>query len=65
LKDRCNGEKGVEHHDGRSLMASGKRQGHVHQPPGQAVALGVILLILSHVGKALMQAGIKGETKGL
>src|SRR6516225_1623948 len=62
LKDRSNSEKGVEHEERRRVMAYRKLQGHVHQPHCQGGPLGLVCIIILHVGNALMQAGLKRET---
>ena len=64
-KDRGHGEEGVEHEESRRVMAYCKLSGHVHQPHRQGWPLGRVCLVLLHVGKALMQAGLKRETPGL
>ena len=65
LKDRGDGEKGVQHQDRRGVMAHGKLQSHAYQFHSEGLSLRFVCLVLSHVGKALMQAGLKGETKGV
>jgi hypothetical protein len=46
-------------------MAHSKLQSHAYQSHSEGLALRFVCLVLSHVGKALMQAGLKGETKGM
>jgi hypothetical protein len=65
LKDRGDGKKGVQHQEGRGVMAHGKLQGHADQSHREGLSLRFVCPVLSHMGKALVQAGLKGETKGL
>jgi hypothetical protein len=65
LKDRGDGEKGVQYQDGGGVMAHSKLEGHADQSHREGLALCPVCLVLSHMGKALVQAGFKGETKGV
>jgi hypothetical protein len=64
-KNRRHGEKGVEHEERRRVMAYGKLHGHVHQPHRKSWPLGFGCIVIVHVEKALMPAGLKRETPGL
>ena len=46
-------------------MAYRTLQGHVHQSHREGVPLCLTWIVISHVGKALVQAGLQGETKGV
>ena len=58
-------EKGVEHEESRGVLAYRKLEGYIDQPHSEGLPLGFACIVLAHVGKALMQAGLKRETQGL
>ena len=65
VQDRGNREAGVEDEERGRVMTYRTLQGHGDQPHRQGGPLGLVRLVIVHVGETLMSAGFKGQAQGL